>query len=99
MKNHIAVKHGMLPDLKDYLEKHGWIICETKGKYEVLRARNKMHPRPLIVWDRAEYGVGYSIDERDIKIYNFWKKDRFKRGLDPDWATIEESRIYWSNLK
>lgn len=37
---------------------------------------------------------GYSIDERDSKVYRGWLKNRRKRGL-PDQATIEEMTSYW----
>ena len=61
------------------------------GAYEVLRARNPNYPRPLLVHDRAERGVGYSIDERDVKVYNGWRRNRRKRGIDPDWPTPTRS--------
>lgn len=65
------------------------------GEYEVLRARNPNYPRPLLVHDRAERGVGYSVDERDLKVYKGWKRNRKKRGLDPDWPTEQERDAYW----
>ena len=80
MKNRVTVRHGMLSDLKTY---------------EVLRARNPNYPRPLLVHDRAERGVGYSIDERDVKVYNGWRRNRRKRGIDPDWPTPEERNRYF----
>ena len=70
MKNRVTVRHGMLSDLKTYLKQSGWKLEEPVGAYEVLRARNPNYPRPLLVHDRAERGVGYSIDERDVKVYN-----------------------------
>ncbi len=39
---------------------------------------------------RANKVGGYSIDERDEKVYLGWKRNRKKRGLDPDWYTSEE---------
>lgn len=60
MKNRVTVRHGMLSDLKTYLKQSGWKLEETVGAYEVLRARNPNYPRPLLVHDRAERGVGYS---------------------------------------
>ena len=89
MKNRITVRHGMLPDLKDYLTRTGWTVEPIKGQYEVLRARKPGYPRPLLVYDRTSGGCGYSIDERDAKVYANWKKDRRKRGL-PDDQTPEE---------
>lgn len=95
MKNRTTVRHGMLPDLKRYLEQNGWKIEEPKGNYEVLRARKSGYPRPLIVYDRSSGGCGYSIDERDAKVYKAWKLDRKKRGIDPNFYTKEEWEEYW----
>ena len=85
MKNRMTVRHGMLDDLAAYLKQSGWKLEEPVGQYEVLRARRPGHPRPLLVHDRKERGCGYSIDEPDIKVYQGWKRNRRKRGLDPDW--------------
>ena len=76
MKNRTTVRHGMLDDLKAYLTQSGWKIEPTKGAYEVLRAVNKQYPRPLLVYDRTSGGCGYSIDERDLTIYNGWRRNR-----------------------
>ena len=77
----------MLSDLRAYLKQSGWKLEEPVGEYEVLRARNPNYPRPLLVHNRAERGVGYTIDGRDAKIYSGWKRNRRKRCLDPDWPT------------
>lgn len=90
MKNRTTVRHGMLADLEEYLKKSGWKIEPPVGTYEVLRARLKGRPRPLLVHDRASCGCGYSIDERDMSVYKGWKRNRNKRGIDPDWPTQEE---------
>lgn len=95
MKNRMTVRHGMLSDLKAYLKQSGWKLEEPVGEYEILRARNPNYPRPLLVHNRAERGVGYSIDERDVKVYNGWRRNRRKRGLDPDWPTQEERTRYF----
>lgn len=90
MKNRTTVRHGMLVDLRDYLKRSGWTIEQPVGKYEVLRARRKGYPRPLLVHDR-ERGCGYSIDERDALVYKGWRRSRTKRGLDPYRPTKEET--------
>jgi hypothetical protein len=79
MKNHTTVKHGMLEDLAAYLMASGWTLEPVIGKYEVLRARKTGHPRPLLVHDRTSGGCGYSIDERDIKVYRGWERSRRKQ--------------------
>lgn len=90
MKNRTTVKHGMLADLREYLVRSGWKMEEPKSEYEVLRARKKGYPVPLMIWDRTSGGIGYSIDERDMKVYRGWQRSRRKRGLDPYWPTPEE---------
>jgi hypothetical protein len=89
------VKHGTLDDLKEYLSKTGWTLEAPVGQYEVLRARKPGYSRPLLVYNRAENGCGYSIDERDAKVYAGWKRNRVKRGLPAD-VTIDESKAYWN---
>lgn len=94
MKNRTTVKHGMLDDLKEYLIQSGWTLEEPKGEYEVLRARKSGYPRPLLVHNRSTGGCGYSVDERDMKIYKGWQKNRRKRGLPTD-RTLEEMKAGW----
>lgn len=99
MKNRITVRHGMLPDLEAYLRQSGWKLEPTVGTYEVLRARLPGRSRPLLIHDRTSGGCGYSIDERDAKVYAGWKRNRARRGLAPDHATQEEWESYWSSLR
>lgn len=96
MKNRITVRHGMLEDLAAYLERNGWKLEETKGRYEVLRARLPGRSQPLLIHDRTSGGCGYSIDERDMKVYRGWQRDRRRRGLDPYSYTREEWEAYWN---
>lgn len=104
MKNRITVRHGMLGDLESYLEKSGWKIENPIGDFEVLRARRVGYPRPLLIHNRTSGGCGYSIDERDLKVYQGWKKNRKKRGLDPDFPSTEEENqeredVIWGRRK
>ena len=89
MKNRLTVKHGMLSDLRAYLKQSGWKLEEPVGEYEVLRARNPNYPRPLLVHNRAERGVGYSIDGRDAKIYSGWKRRKNGHGILKEWTEYE----------
>ena len=93
MKNRTTVQHGTLDDLKAYLTQSGWKLETPVGAYEVLRARRPGYPRPLLVHNRTSGGCGYSIDERDLKIYVGWRRNRHKRGL-PSNATTEEWKKY-----
>ena len=98
MKNRVTVLHGMLPDLEEYLKKSGWKIETSVGDYEVLRARRAGYPRPLLIHDRASGGCGYSIDDRDMKLYQGWQRNRRRRGLDPYSYTREEWEAYWAGV-
>lgn len=98
MKNRTTVQHGMLPDLKAYLIQSGWTLEQPTGTYEVLRARLPGYPRPLLIHDRTSGGCGYSIDERDVKVYKGWLRNRRERGL-PDFATTEEWNKYWEKME
>ena len=89
VKNRTTVKHGMLSDLKQYLTQSGWKIEQPVGQYEVLRARLPGRERPLLVHIR-DRGCGFSIDERDEKIYRGWQRNRRRRGIDPYSPTEEE---------
>lgn len=95
MKNRLTVRHGMLSDLESYLKQSGWKLEDPVGEYEVMRARNPNYPRPLLIHDRAGRGTGYSIDERDAKVYNGWRRNRRKRGIDPNQPTKDEYDAYW----
>ena len=95
MKNRLTVRHGMLGDLADYLKRSGWKLEAPVGEYEVLRARLPGRQRPLLIHDRTSGGCGYSIDERDLKVFSGWKRNRARRGLDPDWPTENERKEYW----
>lgn len=89
MKNRITVRHEMLTDLTNWLISNGWVIKEPKGEYEVLRACKQGYARPLLIYDRDK-GCGYSVDERDEKIYRKWQSDRIKRGLLAKMASTQE---------
>ena len=95
MKNRTAAEHCMLPGLEAYLLRSGWKLESPVGAYGVLRARRPGYPRPLLIHDRTTGGCGYSIDERDMKVYAGWKKNRRKRGL-PSGATVEERKAFWN---
>lgn len=95
MKDRLTVRHGMLTDLANYLSQSGWKLETPVGQYEVLRARRQGYLRPLLIYDRTSGGCGYSIDERDIKVYQGWQRNRRRRGLDPNWPTEAERQRYF----
>ncbi len=57
-----------LDSFKSYLKSKGWIIQDTKGMYEVLRAVNpELQKRPLIIYD-GKSKEHFSVDDRDFRI-------------------------------
>ena len=57
-----------LDKFKNYLKSKGWIIQDTKGMYEALRAVNpKVQKRPLIIYD-GKSKEHFSVDDRDFNI-------------------------------
>ncbi len=58
-----------LDNFKKWLIKEGWVIENTKGYYEVLRARHPKYKYPLIVHKKSSAKVHCSIDERQMWIY------------------------------
>lgn len=57
-----------LENFKEYLISKGWVMQETKGLYEELRAVNPyVMKRPLIIYDgRSKEHL--SVDDRDLGI-------------------------------
>lgn len=95
MKNRTTIRAGELPYLRDWLTSRSWILQEPKGKYEVLRAVNGSYPRPLMIHAREgcllEPMAGLSIDERDKKIYN-----AFRRMMDERYRTEGYTEVLYA---
>ena len=57
-----------LDDFKNYLKSKGWVVQDTKGMYEALRAVNpEVQKRPLIIYD-GKSKEHFSVDDRDFSI-------------------------------
>jgi len=68
MASRNILHRSKLESFKEYLISKGWVIQDTKGLYEVLRAVNpKVMKRPLIIYDgRSKEHL--SVDNRDFGI-------------------------------
>ena len=65
-----------LDDFKDYLTTKGWVMQDTKGVYEVLRAINpEVQKRPLIIYD-GKSKEHLSVDDRDFGIVRDYINNR-----------------------
>ena len=60
---------------KKWLIADGWNIEETKGDYEVLRARKATKKRPLIVYSKLEAKEHYSVMNKDCGVVGAFIRD------------------------
>ena len=80
MANRHILHKSKLTAFRDWLISDGWEIQDTKGFYEVLRA--KKGKRVLIVYERLDMKEHYSLADRDCPIVRqFLNKER-KRGSE-----------------
>jgi len=68
MASRNILHRNKLESFKEYLISKGWVMQDTKGIYEVLRAVNpKVMKRPLIIYSgRSKEHL--SVDDRDFGI-------------------------------
>ena len=57
-----------LEDFKQWLIKSGWNIEETKGLWEVLRARKEGRQNPLIIYSKKNAKEHLSVADRDCDV-------------------------------
>lgn len=68
MATRYLLHRNKLDEFKNCLKSKGWIIQDTKGMYEVLRAVNpEVQKRPLIIYD-GKSKEHFSVDDRDFSI-------------------------------
>lgn len=60
--------HNHLERFKEYLVNNGYVLEDTKGEYEVLRARHEKRKRPLILYTKLNAKEHYSVDDRDWEV-------------------------------
>ena len=70
MANRHLLHISKLEDFKKWLKNNGWTIEETKGRYEVLRARKYGRKTPLLIYLKTYY-----IPQKEIKRLSFNDKD------------------------
>ena len=75
MANRYLLHINKLNDFKQWLTDNEWAILDTKGTYEVLRARKLGIAKPLIVYEKT--GKEHlSIADSDIKYVESFLKSR-----------------------
>ena len=78
MANRHTLHKNKLTAFKDWLISDGWEIKDTKGFYEVLRA--KKGKRVLIVYERFDMKEHYSLADRDCPIVRQFLRQRKEAG-------------------
>ena len=66
MANRCILHRNHLDAFKEWLKNDGWEIEDTKGLYEVLRARKEGRREPLIIFEKADAKQHYSVMDRDV---------------------------------
>lgn len=66
-----------LKQFEEWLVEHEWKIEETKGFYEVLRARKSGRLKPLIIYMRLDTTEHYTVTDDGVQVVrNFIKETR-----------------------
>ncbi len=84
MANRHTLHIRKLEDFKEWLVKDGWEIEETKGIYEVLRARKQGRKNPLIVYTKADAKEHLSVMDRDSGVVGAFLRDCNKAKTNAD---------------
>ena len=84
MANRHTLHISKLEDFKEWLVKDGWEIEETKGIWEVLRARKSGRQNPLMVYRKADAKEHLSIMDRDSDVVGAFLRDCKKTKTNAD---------------
>lgn len=78
MANRCILHKTHLEDFKRWLIDNDWNLVDTKGDYEVLRAKKDGRQHPLIIFEKIDAKQHYSVMDRDlnvVKAFLFEKSD------------------------
>ena len=100
MANRHLLAINKLEDFRNWLLKNGWQIEETKGKYEVLRARKSTEKLPLIVYKKDKDGlVHLSVSDWNTKyVYEFINDNKSNKQTDLK-SQLDKQKAMWEKLK
>lgn len=68
MANRCILHRNHLDTFKEWLKNDGWEIEDTKGLYEILRARKEGRQHPLIIFEKIDAKQHYSVMDRDVQV-------------------------------
>lgn len=100
MANRHLLAVNKLEDFRNWLLKNGWQIEETKGKYEVLRARKSTEKLPLIVYKKDKDGlIHLSVSDWNTKyVYEFINDNKSNKQTDLQ-TQLDQQKAMWNELK
>ena len=100
MANRHLLAINKLEDFRNWLLKNGWKIEETKGKYEVLRARKSTEKLPLIVYKKDKDGlIHLSVSDWNTKyVYEFINDNKSNKQTDLQ-TQLDQQKAMWKELK
>lgn len=100
MANRHLLAINKLEDFRNWLLKNGWQIEETKGKYEVLRARKSTEKLPLIVYKKDKDGlIHLSVSDWNTKyVYEFINDNKSNKQTDLQ-TQLDQQKAMWNELK
>lgn len=100
MANRHLLAINKLEDFRNWLLKNGWQIEETKGKYEVLRARKSTEKLPLIVYKKDKDGlIHLSVSDWNTKyVYEFINDNKSNKQTDLK-SQLDHQKVMWNELK
>ena len=85
MANRCILHKTHLEDFKKWLIDNDWILVDTKGDYEVLRAKKDGRQHPLIIYEKIDAKQHYSVMDRDIPIIKaFLEREDTNKGKEFD---------------
>lgn len=100
MANRHLLAINKLEDFRNWLLKNGWQIEETKGKYEVLRARKSTEKLPLIVYKKDKDGlVHLSVSDWNTKYIYEFINDNISNNQTDLKSQLDQQKAMWNELK
>lgn len=100
MANRHLLAINKLEDFRNWLLKNGWQIEETKGNYEVLRARKSTEKLPLIVYKKDKDGlIHLSVSDWNTKyVYEFINDNKSNKQTDLK-SQLDQQKEMWNELE
>lgn len=81
MANRNTLHLSKVKDFAAWLQSEGWQLCDTKGLFEVLRARKEGRKFPLILYSRMDAPEHCTVQDQDMPVVRtFLKEGRRRHG-------------------